>query len=60
MHWRRRLSYLQLGWRRQQVQRGWQAFPPFQLDPVPELHPLPSPSWMAGSQSGEEDLIVAA
>jgi hypothetical protein len=40
-HWDRGLSYLKLGWRwrRQQQQRGWQAFAPFWLDPVPD--PLP-------------------
>jgi hypothetical protein len=41
-HWDRGLSYLKLGWRwrRQQYQRGWQTFPPFWLDPVPD--PLPA------------------
>jgi hypothetical protein len=40
-HWDRGVSYLQLGWRwrRQQYQRGWQAFAPFWLDPRPD--PLP-------------------
>ncbi len=40
-HWDRGLSYLKLGWRwrRQQYQRGWQAFAPFWLDPLPD--PLP-------------------
>jgi Transposase DDE domain len=40
-HWDRGLSYLKLGWRwrRQQDQRGWQAFAPFWLDPAPD--PLP-------------------
>ena len=40
-HWDRGISYLQLGWRwrRQQYQRGWQAFAPFWLDPLPD--PLP-------------------
>jgi Transposase DDE domain len=41
-HWERRLSYLKLGWgwRRQQSQRGWQAFAPFWLDPAPDPFPL--------------------
>ena len=40
-HWKRRLSYLKIGWgwRRQQDQRGWQVFAPFWLDPAPD--PLP-------------------
>src|SRR6266566_3934911 len=35
-HWDRGLSYLKIGWRwrRQQYQRGWQAFAPFWLDPA--------------------------
>ncbi len=41
-HWDRGLSYLKIGWRwrRQQYQRGWQAFAPFWLDPIPD--PLPA------------------
>jgi hypothetical protein len=41
-HWDRGLSYLKIGWRwrRQQYQRGWQAFAPFWLDPAPD--PLPA------------------
>jgi Transposase DDE domain len=41
-HWDRRLSYLKIGWRwrRQQYQRGWQAFAPFWLDPAPDPHPV--------------------
>jgi hypothetical protein len=41
-HWERGLSYLKLGWRwqQQQHQRGWQAFAPFWLDPLPD--PLPA------------------
>ena len=41
-HWDRGLSYLQLGWRwrRQQYQRGWQAFAPFWLDPASDPSPV--------------------
>jgi DDE family transposase len=41
-HWERRVSYLKLGWRwrRQQEQRGWQAFAPFWLDPAPDPFPV--------------------
>jgi hypothetical protein len=41
-HWERRASYLKLGWgwRRQQEQRGWQAFAPFWLDPAPDPFPV--------------------
>ncbi len=41
-HWDRRLSYLNIGWRwrRQQYQRGWQAFAPFWLDPAPDPFPV--------------------
>ncbi len=41
-HWKRRVSYLKLGWRwrRQQEQRGWQAFAPFWLDPAPDPFPV--------------------
>jgi hypothetical protein len=41
-HWERRLSYVKLGWgwRRQQSQRGWQAFAPFWLDPAPDPFPV--------------------
>jgi hypothetical protein len=40
-HWDRGVSYLKLGWRwrRQQYQRGWQAFAPFWLDPAPDPSP---------------------
>jgi hypothetical protein len=41
-HWKRRVSYLKLGWgwRRQQQQRGWQSFAPFWLDPAPDPFPV--------------------
>lgn len=40
-HWDRGLSYLKIGWRwlKQQYRRGWRAFAPFWLDPIPD--PLP-------------------
>ena len=36
-----RCRYMQIGWRwrRQQYQRGWQAFVPFWLDPTPDSAP---------------------
>ena len=61
-HWGRGLSYLQLGarWRRQQAQRGWQAFTPFRLDPAPDPLPalIPRRGWLDGSH--ERDLPIAA
>jgi hypothetical protein len=41
-HWDRGLSYLKLGWRwrEPQYRRGWRAFAPFWLDPLPD--PLPA------------------
>src|SRR6266704_235287 len=39
-HWDRRLSYLKIGWRQQQYQRGWPAFAPFWLDPDPDPFPV--------------------
>ena len=61
-HWERGLSYLQLGWRwrRQQTQRGWQAFAPFRLDPAPDPLPLLAPRRVGSRESNEGDLLAAA
>ncbi len=61
-HWGRGLSYLQLGWRwrRQQTQRGWQAFAPFRLDPAPDPLPLLAPRRVGSRESNEGDLLAAA
>jgi hypothetical protein len=61
-HWERGLSYLQLGWRwrRQQTQRGWQGFAPFQLDPAPDPLPLLAPRRVGSRESNEGDLSAAA
>jgi hypothetical protein len=61
-HWGRGLSYLQLGarWRRQQVQRGWQAFAPFQLDPSPDPLPALIPRRAGLDGSHQRDLPMAA
>jgi hypothetical protein len=61
-HWERGLSYLQLGagFRRQQGQRGWQAFPPFQLDPAPDPLPVLASRRTARSSTHEEDPLTAA
>jgi hypothetical protein len=61
-HWGRGLSYLQLGarWRRQQVQRGWQAFAPFRLDPAPDPLPALIPRRASLDRSHELDLPTAA
>jgi hypothetical protein len=61
-HWGRGLSYLQLGarWRRQQAQRGWQAFAPFRLDPAPDPLPALIPRRASLDGSHERDLPIAA
>jgi Transposase DDE domain len=61
-HWGRGLSYFQLGWRwrRQQTQRGWQAFAPFRLDPAPDPLPLLAPRRVGSRESSEGDLLAAA
>jgi hypothetical protein len=61
-HWERGLSYFQLGWRwrRQQTQRGWQGFAPFQLDPAPDSLPLLAPRRAGSQESNEGDLLAAA
>ncbi len=61
-HWERGLSYLQLGagFRRQQGQRGWQAFPPFRLDPAPDSLPVLASRRTARSLTHEEDPLTAA
>ncbi len=61
-HWGRGLSYLQLGarWRRQQTQRGWQAFAPFRLDPAPDPLPALIPRRASLDGSHERDLPRAA
>jgi hypothetical protein len=53
-HWERRMSYLKLGWRwrRQQDQRGWQAFAPFWLDPAPDPFPLLASRRAIGEKNG--------
>jgi hypothetical protein len=59
-HWDRGLSYLKIGWRwrRQQYQRGWQAFAPFWLDPAPD--PLPAlASRRAVVEKNGVDLLTA-
>ncbi|HYU76599.1 MAG TPA: hypothetical protein VEL31_28345, partial [Ktedonobacteraceae bacterium] len=61
-HWERRLSYLKLGWgwRRQQEQRGWQAFAPFWLDPEPDPFPLLASRRAVLAGSNGVDLPMAA
>ncbi len=54
-HWDRGLSYLKIGWRwrRQQYQRGWQAFAPFWLDPASDpLSALASRRAVVGERNG--------
>ena len=61
-HWDRGLSYLQLGarWRRQQRQRGWQSFAPFQLDPAPDPFPAIASRRAAQAASSTVELPMAA
>jgi hypothetical protein len=61
-HWERRVSYLKLGWRwrRQQEQRGWQAFAPFWLDPDPDPFPVLTPRRAVLGESKSVDLSIAA
>jgi len=61
-HWDRGLSYLQLGarWRRQQKQRGWQSFAPFQLDPAPDPFPAIASRHAAQVANRRVELLIAA
>ena len=61
-HWDRGLSSLQLGtrWRRQQGQRGWQSFAPFQLDPAPDPLPAIASRHAAQAASSTDELPTAA
>jgi hypothetical protein len=58
-HWDRGISYLKLGWRwrQQQYQRGWQAFVPFWLAPVPD--PLPVPARAPELFSGRRKTLIS-
>jgi len=60
-HWERRMSYLKLGWRwrQQQGQRGWQAFPPFWLDPAPDPFPVLASPRTALRENHDVDLPMA-
>lgn len=60
-YWDRGSGYLQLGWRwrRQQYQRGWQAFAPFWLDPAPDPFPLLDSRRVVLAGSHDVDLPMA-
>jgi len=60
-HWDRGISYLQLGWRwrRQQYQRGWQAFAPFWLDPLPDPLPVLASRRTLGAENHVDNFPMA-
>jgi hypothetical protein len=61
-HWDRGHTSPQLGvrWRRQQRQRGWQSFVPFQLDPAPDPFPAIASRHATQAASRTSELPTAA